>query len=99
MYRLPKVLGIQLKRFTVEDGGTRKVSRSVKIPTKLKINSFSESRSYKLVSISHHAGGLNSGHYYSECVEDDTWYTYNDSAVSHISAPTSSKTAYVLFYA
>ncbi|XP_056315195.1 ubiquitin carboxyl-terminal hydrolase 15 [Danio aesculapii] len=56
---------------------------------------------YDLIAVSNHYGGMGGGHYtaYAKNVEDDQWYSFDDSSVSPASEEQIvSKAAYVLFY-
>ena len=57
---------------------------------------------YKLISVINHSGSINTGHYYTYCIDEDTdkWYKYDDMYVSSISNPNIivSSNAYMLTY-
>lgn len=108
LYKAPPVLVIQLKRF----GSMRsfKDNRLVTYP----LDNFdisplvspvqadlSKCNTYKLQSVINHMGSMNSGHYYSYCLDEDsgTWYQFNDDKVSPISeSRIVTQTAYLLIY-
>lgn len=104
----PPILVIQLKRF----GNTRnsKDNRLVKYPTEhFDISSvmssvqFEPSKcfKYRLQCVINHTGSLNSGHYYTYCLDEDSgkWYEFNDHLVSEIDKNRIvTNTAYLLFY-
>lgn len=54
-------------------------------------------KTYELIGVVCHVGGLTSGHYYSYAKRED-WREYNDSNVSKSNRPNSSSHAYILFY-
>ncbi|KAJ2648082.1 hypothetical protein IWW40_004170 [Coemansia sp. RSA 1250] len=106
VYQLPRVLTLQLKRFSVFGGG--KINRYVEFPLSLDMRSYISKNSpesgpfeYNLYAVLVHSGGTcRSGHYY--CFVKSAagvWYELNDSMVRQVSQPTVLKqTAYLLFY-
>ncbi|KAJ2849320.1 hypothetical protein IWW36_002706 [Coemansia brasiliensis] len=106
VYQLPRILTLQLKRFSVFGGG--KINRYVEFPLSLDMKSYisknspeSGSFEYNLYAVLVHSGGTcRSGHYY--CFVKSAagvWYELNDSMVRQVSQPTVLKqTAYMLFY-
>lgn len=57
---------------------------------------------YKLHCVINHQGTMNSGHYFTYCLNEDTneWFKFDDSHVSRITQPSNivSSNAYLLFY-
>ncbi|KAJ2451152.1 hypothetical protein EV183_003785 [Coemansia sp. RSA 2336] len=106
VYQLPRVLTLQLKRFSVFGGG--KINRYVEFPLSLDMRGYisknspeSGSFEYNLYAVLVHSGGTcRSGHYY--CFVKSAagvWYELNDSMVRQVSQNTVLKqTAYLLFY-
>ena len=110
LYKIPKILLIQLKRF--ENG--QKIKTFIDFPIKnLDISSFISNSSqhystptikYDLFAVSNHYGELEYGHYNATCLNytNKHWYNFNDKKVEIISDdnPDSivTKDAYVLFY-
>lgn len=108
LWTCPPILVIQFKRFNY--ARRSKNSRMIKYP----MNDFdirpmmspihidpTKSYKYTLQCVVNHTGGLDCGHYYSYCKDEDTdkWFKFNDTIVTEIS-PLSiiSKEAYLLFY-
>lgn len=71
LWRFPKILVLQLKRFAVINNTKTKLSTSIEIPEVLDLSSYihpsptlnSAPSRYLLSSIAHHQGNLDSGHY------------------------------------
>lgn len=109
-YRLPKILVLQLKRFTYGTYSKCKLNYSVQVPQDLDLSPLvtlsqhhsTRNANYELVGVVNHSGGIDFGHYTAECKNpgNGQWYNFNDSTVS----PTSmgkvinTSNAYVLFY-
>lgn len=103
IYRFPKVLVIQLKRFRINGIKREKVTREISIPETLDLAEFcryslEKHCRYDLYGVSHHKGSLTSGHYVADCFEEGNWHRFDDSSVSGITPPRNSSSAYVLFY-
>ncbi|KAJ2900461.1 hypothetical protein IWW38_000514 [Coemansia aciculifera] len=106
VYRLPRALTLQLKRFSSFGGG--KISRFVEFPLSLNMKSYVSANSpergpyeYGLYAVLVHSGGSSrSGHYYSFVKSPaGVWYELNDSSVRQVSERTVlGQTAYLLFY-
>ncbi|KAJ2822924.1 hypothetical protein FBU31_004446, partial [Coemansia sp. 'formosensis'] len=106
VYRLPRALTLQLKRFSSFGGG--KISRHVEFPLSLSMKGYVSANStergpyeYSLYAVLVHAGGSSrSGHYYSFVKSSaGVWYELNDSSVRQVSERTVlGQTAYLLFY-
>ena len=110
LYKIPKILIIQLKRF--ENG--QKIKTFIDFPIKnLDISPFisnsipytsNPSIKYDLFAVSNHYGELEYGHYNANCLNyvDNNWYNFNDKKIEIIenNDPDSivTKDAYVLFY-
>lgn len=87
LWRMPKVLVINLKRF---DHTLRKNNAPVKMPHDIDLSkhvicdkSFVE---YQLISVGHHLGSSNSGHYVALCRHPtNEWYVIDDEKVKKTS--------------
>ena len=99
-YKLPRVLVIQLKRFTISNGRERKMNNTVSFPEVVDLREFCETGEtrFRLQGLCHHEGTLNFGHCYAECMEDGRWYTFDDEKVSPTEIQKQSSYAYLLFY-
>jgi ubiquitin carboxyl-terminal hydrolase 4/11/15 len=107
---LPRVLIIQLKRFSYADGYRRKLDTFVDYPINglnlsyLLSSSSSEKASiYDLIAVSNHIGSIYSGHYTAYARQDpsiDKWYKFDDSFISTINFQDEivSRNAYLLVY-
>lgn len=90
LWRLPKVLIVQLKRFQYTRYYRDKIETLVDFPlTGLDVTQFIASvdkgqHVYDLFAISNHMGGLGGGHYtaYAKNVHDGRWYEFDDSRVT-----------------
>ena len=107
LWTVPPILVIQLKRF-----GAQRISkdpRMIKYPLEhLDISSMvypsqvgKKCHKYTLQCVINHSGGLNNGHYFTYCKDEDSkrWFEFNDSQIKelHLNAIVS-HTAYLLFY-
>ncbi|KAJ6832182.1 ubiquitin carboxyl-terminal hydrolase 9-like [Iris pallida] len=112
LWRLPDILVVHLKRFSYSRFLKNKLDTFVNFPIhnldlskyvkhKAADGSGEESNLYELYAVSNHYGGLGGGHYsaYAKLVEEDSWYHFDDSHVSHVSEDAvRTSAAYVLFY-
>lgn len=109
IWHSPKILVIQLNRYTYSGMGMRKDNRTVDFPFyDLDIsNNLCDKREniykkYNLYSVINHVGAMNFGHYYSCCKDSDTdiWFLFDDDRVKRITNDSSimSNNAYLLFY-
>ena len=104
LYRFPKILVLQLKRFHVDGFRKERLNTDISYPDELNLENYKHKIStanntmYKLYGISHHIGSLYSGHYIAECRENNRWYSFDDTRTSSIETPTRSTSAYLLFY-
>ncbi|KAJ2080320.1 hypothetical protein H4R24_003147 [Coemansia sp. RSA 988] len=106
IYQLPRILTLQLKRFSAFGGG--KIGRYVEFPLNLNMKSYVSRNSpecapydYTLYAVLVHAGGTSrSGHYYCFVKSPaGVWYELNDSTVHQVSERTVLRqSAYMLFY-
>ena len=106
--RCPKILIINLKRFTFNNNNflNRKKSNLISFPvdnldiTKYTYLKKKEDCQYKLYAIANHSGTSSFGHYTSYCKNlDDKWYEYDDNNVREIDSKNIiTNNAYCLFY-
>ena len=105
IYNAPKILIIQIKRFSQRN----KINTKVDFPLKnLDISKYILSQpknrqiKYDLFAVANHYGSLDYGHYTSFCLNsiDNKWYEFNDSMVREIKNESDivTQSAYVLFY-
>ncbi|CAF1169062.1 unnamed protein product [Rotaria sordida] len=103
----PRVLIIQLKRFSHENGLRQKLDTFVDYPIDGldlgKLLKSSEDAIYDLIAVCNHMGSIYGGHY-TACARKDPknakWYKFNDSDVStlYYRDEIISRDAYLLFY-
>jgi ubiquitin C-terminal hydrolase len=103
LFRFPKVLVFQLKRFLVDGFRKERLNTEISFPEDLDLKSYKHDKSdympkYSLTGISHHMGSLMFGHYIGECRENRRWYCFDDSRITSIITPCRSTSAYILFY-
>ncbi len=108
IYRLPRVLVLQLKRFSssLSSYSRAKITTDVSFPIDgLDVTALNEGGQgpgvYDLVAVSCHTGSLGGGHYTAYCRAGPgmQWYDYNDSRVSPVSqSSVRGGSAYLLFY-
>lgn len=103
----PEILIIHLKRFGYNRLGREKVTTYVDFPiSNLDLSDYmvqapEDHMLYDLFAISCHTGGLGGGHYYTYAknCEDNKWYCFNDSSVTHVQEKEiRTSNAYLLFY-
>ena len=105
IYHTPKILIIQIKRFS----HVNKINTKVNFPLKdldlskyILSNDNSKSIKYDLFAVANHYGSLSFGHYTAFCKNsvNEKWYEFNDSCVNEITdlSKIVSPSAYVLFY-
>ena len=105
IYHTPKILIIQIKRFS----HINKINTKVDFPLKdldlskyILSNDIMKSVKYDLFAVANHYGSLTYGHYTAFCKNsiDEKWYEFNDSCVYEITdlSKIVSSNAYVLFY-
>jgi len=111
IWKSPKVLIIQLKRFINTKYNSVKLDTPVRFDLELNISPYiagphePNEQKYRLVSIIEHSGGISGGHYTSKTLVQENrqdrgkWYLFNDHISTKIGKPhTNSPNAYVLFY-
>lgn len=103
IFRFPKVLVLQVKRFQVNSMSRTRLNTEVKLKDELFLDKYRCNEGempslYYLKGISHHTGTLYFGHYIADCKENGTWYNFDDSRAHPIYPPNSSTSAYLLFY-
>jgi ubiquitin C-terminal hydrolase len=98
LYRLPKILVIQLSRFT---NNLRKINKFIDYPKTLNMSKYTSSsnveKRYSLYAVCNHYGSMGGGHYTASASVNGKWYNFNDSMVSPISEVVSAA-GYILFY-
>lgn len=109
VYKLPRVLILILARYTA---ASDRIDVPISIPNELDVSPYCAENvehrfgtKYELISVSHHTGttesGIHRGHYTADAMSpvNKRWYSFNDDVRNEIdSLPSSSNTAYVLFY-
>jgi len=112
IYKAPKYLIVQLKRFNVKksyDGNSNftgeKNNTFVNYPvkdldlTKYIVGPDKSNSKYDLYGVIQHFGSLNGGHYTAMCKNQDNWVDYNDSRIDFVKGNNPiSQNAYILFY-
>lgn len=108
IYRPPIYLIIQLKRFKAKIGNSvvgllsnKKNDTKVIFDLNLNLKPYVAGDfpcNYELISVSHHYGGLSSGHYTATCKNNKKWYQFDDESVIASNRPSSDSSAYLLFY-
>ncbi len=107
LYQLPKVLILQLKRFTSDLTNDMKITTEIHIQETLDLEQLVEKKEtgqaaiYDLVAILEHTGTLASGHYttFARHLSNRRWYHFNDAHVRQASLDEALKSdAYVLVY-
>ncbi|KAK9497948.1 hypothetical protein O3M35_003843 [Rhynocoris fuscipes] len=108
LWKLPRILIIQLKRFSYTRCRRDKIDSLVEFPvndltlTDYVINTEGPDMKYDLIGVCNHYGTMGGGHYTAYCKNKLTeeWYCFDDNSVSVIQSEESIMTsaAYVLFY-
>jgi ubiquitin carboxyl-terminal hydrolase 4/11/15 len=113
IYRSPKVLIIQIKRFKLKETNSffsssyqnKKNDCFIDYPVNtLDLGPFisgakKDGNIYELFAISQHYGSLSSGHYTALCKNRGKWYSFDDESVSRADEKqVVNKAAYLLFY-
>lgn len=110
--KLPKVLVIHLKRFSLDGRWRQKLQTTVDFPLNdlsvdytnvLPQSAYGSSlsrSSYNLYAVVNHYGHLDGGHYTAFCkLENQRWYTFDDSNVTEMKdTDVCGQAAYILFY-
>ena len=107
LFRLPRYLILQLKRFKNQFGFffNSKNSTNVKFPLEnLNLNKYlvgpkNMDYIYDLISVSQHYGASFGGHYTSVCKKENVWFKFDDESVYKISPDNIvNSAAYILLY-
>ena len=112
-FPLPRVLIIQLKRFTYDLNSNEKIDTYIDFPIRnLDLDTYvaqddqrdgNVTRLYDLVAVSNHSGNLACGHYttYAKNYRNKLWYSFNDDMTRQIPDEKDivTKNAYILIYA
>lgn len=95
LYYLPKVLILDLKRFSAD--GQKKCNKFIRYPvTEFQLGN----RKYYLFGLCCHIGSIHSGHYISAILRDGKWWMCDDDTVREIPfSRVQSLPVYILFYA
>ena len=103
-WNLSDILIIQLKRYRIDGNRIIKINNHIDFPeslcmNKYNMNYYDNSNNYKLTSFSVQSGGMNFGHYYAVCKENDKWICYNDTNIQEIDKNNAlALSPYCLFY-
>eukprot|EP01091_Cochliopodium_minus_P014352 TRINITY_DN4863_c0_g1_i1.p1 TRINITY_DN4863_c0_g1~~TRINITY_DN4863_c0_g1_i1.p1 ORF type:complete len:1222 (-),score=389.81 TRINITY_DN4863_c0_g1_i1:15-3647(-) len=105
LWKLPKVLILQLKRFQA-GRFFDKIASKIEFPLKdLNLKDFltnneNDSATYDLIGTINHSGGLSGGHYTAYAKNGDNFYNFNDKNFSLVNNPNDiiTTSSYVLFY-
>ena len=108
LYKMPKYLIIQLKKFENKVGFFNSINEKkkevfIKYPiNNLDLSDFIENEEqkkykYDLYAVIQHHGKINEGHYTAICNINDNWVLYNDSQLFKMDNPVTDD-AYILFY-
>jgi ubiquitin carboxyl-terminal hydrolase 4/11/15 len=107
LWRLPRVLILQLKRFS-SDGKTRtKLEEFVDFPLRdlaleeWASNGAEKGSAYDLFAVVNHVGGLGGGHYtaFAKDLHSEQWFSFDDARVAPVPRDrVASSAAYILFY-
>jgi ubiquitin C-terminal hydrolase len=104
VYSPPKILIIHMKRFEIGYYNAKKITTTIELDNDLKLPWITDKNArYNLLSIIHHTGSLNSGHYFWEIKDvlpsgKKNWYLFNDEMVNSCQVNAYSKTCYIMFY-
>ncbi|KAH7295005.1 hypothetical protein KP509_27G028200 [Ceratopteris richardii] len=105
LWRLPDILVVHLKRFSYSRYLKNKLDTFVEFPVHdldlCKYIPQNDKAVYDLYAISNHYGSMGGGHYtaYVKLLEENRWYSFDDSHVSPVSeTDIMTPAAYVLFY-
>jgi ribosomal protein L37AE/L43A len=105
LWKLPKIMVIQFKRFFLDGLMIIKNDTFVKYPVILDMKEFysgpGDGGRYRLVAVTTHQGSLTGGHYEAKCFVEgpNKWYNFSDAAVKEIQEQCAiSPNAYMLFY-
>lgn len=110
--KLPRILVIHLKRFSLDGRWRQKLQTTVDFPLndlavdctnvlpQSAYGSMGSKSSYNLCAVVNHYGHLDGGHYTAfGKLENQRWYTFDDSNVSEMKdSDVCSQAAYILFY-
>lgn len=110
--KLPRILIIHLKRFSLDGRWRQKLQTTVDFPLSDLVVDYTNvlpqsaygsmpyKSSYNLCAVVNHYGHLDGGHYTAYCkLENQRWYTFDDSNVSEMrDTDVCGQAAYMLFY-
>jgi ubiquitin C-terminal hydrolase len=107
LWQLPRVLILQLNRFTCDLTNDTKIATKIRFDLQLDLSEFMKECEhdpaplYNLVTVLTHSGTLASGHYttFAKHLDNEIWYHFDDQHVRQASSnEVLSSDAYVLFY-
>ncbi|KAL7720490.1 Ubiquitin carboxyl-terminal hydrolase [Entamoeba marina] len=107
IWRPPKILIFHFKRFAFTNSYQRlKTSQHVVFPPKkfdlkeyISNPTYNNPVLYNLYAIVNHEGGIDKGHYFTDCIVRENWFRFSDEKVIPLDdIPTNSDKAYLLFY-
>ena len=107
IWKLPRCLVVQFKRFCATTIGLKKLETNIAFPDEMDFNDFvvgphtEEEVKYELYAVIQHFGQLNGGHYIANayCASNEKWESFNDNCISEIMTNSAHQAgAYVLFY-
>jgi ubiquitin C-terminal hydrolase len=107
LWQLPRVLILQLKRFTYDLTNDTKITTKIRFDLQLNLSEFMKECEhdpallYNLMAVLTHSGTLASGHYttFAKHLDNEIWYHFDDQHVRQASSnEVLSSDAYVLFY-
>jgi ubiquitin C-terminal hydrolase len=107
LWQLPRVLIVQLKRFTCDLTNDTKMTKKILFDLQLDLSEFinkcehDPAPLYNLVAVLTHSGTLASGHYttFAKHLDNEVWYYFDDQRVRQVSPnEVLLSDAYVLFY-
>jgi len=107
LWQLPRVLILQLKRFTCDLTNDTKIATKIRFDLQLNLSEFMKECEhdsaplYNLVAVLTHSGTLASGHYmtFAKHLDDEVWYHFDDQHVRQASSnEVLSSDAYILVY-
>ena len=97
IYEFPRILMIQLSRFSVSNLHHRYRKNSFPNPLYEKVR-FGLVEYELFGVIEHHGVSVDSSHYTCLILHKDIWYMCNDHVITKVSLPSLSKNSYLLFY-
>ena len=98
-HETPRVLVIQLKRFTLSGMAVEKLDHLVEFHHRFELpNSYGSTQHYELFAVVYHSGSPFGGHYYSAIKSEGQWFIANDGDIIRLPGEPPQQGAYMLFY-